>query len=145
MNKNLSVTHSVEIEATPEEVWDAMTNPEKIKVYLYGTETITDWKVGSPIIFQGEYQGKRYKDKGNVLENQPNKLLKYNYWSGFSGLEDKPENYFLVTYMIEDLGNGKTVFTWLQEGFRNEDSLKHTQDGLPNMLEQIKDLVEKKV
>ncbi len=142
MNKDLSVTHSIEIDATPAEVWDAMTNPEKIKVYLYGTETITDWKVGSPIIFQGEYEGHQYKDKGNVLENKPNELLKYNYWSGFSGLEDKLENYFIVTYLIDDAGDGKTVFTWVQEGFRSEESHKHTQEGLPAMLEQIKTIAE---
>jgi uncharacterized protein YndB with AHSA1/START domain len=142
MNKNLSVTHSIEIEGTPAEVWDAMTNPEKIKVYLYGTETITDWKVGSPIIFQGEYEGHQYKDKGNVLVNEPNELLKYNYWSSFSGLEDKLENYFIVTYKIDEIGEGKSVFTWVQEGFRSEVSHKHTQDGLPAMLEQIKAVVE---
>lgn len=142
MNKNLSVTHSIEIEATPTEVWDVMTNPENIKVYLYGTETITDWKVGSPIIFQGEYEGQKYKDKGNVLENKPNELLKYNYWSGFSGDEDVPKNYQIITYMIDDIGDGKTVFTWLQEGFRNKENQKHAQDGLPAMLEQIKALAE---
>ena len=142
MNKDLNVTHSIEIDGTPADVWDAMTNPEKIKVYLYGTNTTTDWKVGSPIEFQGEYVGHQYKDKGNVLENKPNELLKYNYWSSFSGLEDKLENYFEVTYEIDDMGDGKVVFTWLQEGFRSEESHKHTQDGLPAMLEQIKAVVE---
>ncbi len=34
-----------------------MTNPEKIKIYLFGTETGTDWKIGSSIIFKGEYDG----------------------------------------------------------------------------------------
>lgn len=142
MNKDLSVTHSIEIDGSPADVWDAMTNPEKIKVYLYGTNTTTDWEVGSPIEFQGEYDGHQYNDKGNVLENKPNELLKYNYWSSFSGLEDKLENYFIVTYKIDDMGDGKSVFTWLQEGFRNEESHKHTQDGLPAMLEQIKAVVE---
>gem|GEM_PF-273292 len=142
MNKNLSVTHSIEIDGSPADVWDAMTNPNKIKVYLYGTETITDWKVGSPIIFQGEYEGHQYKDKGNVLENEPNKLLKYNYWSGFSGAEDIPENYQIITYKIDDIGDGKTVFTWYQEGFQSEENMKHSQDGMPAMLEQIKYVVE---
>ena len=99
MNKALSVSKSIYINASPAAIWDVLTNQKKIKVYLYGTETISDWEVGSPIIFQGEYQGQTYKDKGNVLENVPNKRLVYNYWSGFSGLEDKPENYFIVSYI----------------------------------------------
>jgi len=82
MNKALRVSKSIEINSNAEAVWDVLTNPEKIRVYLFGTETITDWKVGSPIIFQGEYEGHKYKDKGNVLENKPNKLLRYNYCSG---------------------------------------------------------------
>ncbi|MCB0741899.1 MAG: SRPBCC domain-containing protein, partial [Chitinophagaceae bacterium] len=117
MNKDLKTSKSITIDASAEKVWDVMTNPEKIKIYLFGTETLTDWQVGSPIIFQGEYNGTQYKDKGNVLEKTDNQLLKYNYWSGFSGLEDKPENYFIVTYIIDKISANEVTFTWQQEGF----------------------------
>ena len=143
MDRNLKVSKSVEINANASAIWDVLTDPEKIKVYLFGTETITDWNVGSPIIFQGEYDGHQYKDKGNVLENIPSQILKYDYWSGFSGLEDKPENYSIITYSIEILDANKTKFSWAQEGFANEEGQQHSENGLPAMLEQIKDLVEK--
>lgn len=55
MNIELTITLSIEISADKAKVWDALTNPEKIKIYLFGTETLTDWKTGSEIIFQGEY------------------------------------------------------------------------------------------
>lgn len=144
MNTKLSLSKSIEISAEPAAVWDVLTNPEKIKIFLFGTETITDWKVGSPIIFQGEYQGMQYKDKGNVLENKPNELLKYNYWSGFSGTEDTLENYAIVCYEIEALATGKVKFTWSQTGFSSEDGMKHTEQGMTSMLEQIRDLSEGK-
>lgn len=142
MNRNLKVSKSIEFNSNAEKVWDALTNPEKIKVYLFGTETITDWKIGSPIIFQGEYEEHKYKDKGNVLENRENEILKYDYWSGFSGLEDKPENYSIVTYQIENLSDNQVKFTWTQEGFANEEGQQHSENGLYGMLEQLKKLVE---
>lgn len=142
MNKNLMVSKSIEINSAAENVWEVLTNPEKIKVYLFGTQTISDWKVGSPIIFQGEYEGHRYKDKGNVLENKVNEILKYNYWSGFSGLEDNPENYSIVTYQIETVTADVVIFTWSQERFANDEGQQHLENGLPAMLEQKKNLVE---
>ena len=73
MNKNLKVSKSIKIYASAEDVWDALINPEKIKIYLFDTELITDWKVGSPIIFQGEFDGhKRYFD---VENNEIKKLI----------------------------------------------------------------------
>lgn len=142
MDKNLIASKSIEINAEPNKVWDVLTNTEKIKIFLFGTETITDWKVGSSIIFQGEYNGQEYKDKGNVLENIQNKTLKYSYWSAFSGLNDKPENYSIVTYVIEKLNENKVKFTWTQKGFANEDGKCHTEQGLEGMLEQIKNIAE---
>jgi len=144
MNRELKVSKSIEISSSAEKVWNALTNPEKIKVYLFGTETITDWKIGSTIIFQGEYDGHKYKDKGNVLKNIENEILEYDYWSGFSGLEDTSENYSIVTYQIEKVSGDKVKLTWTQEGFANEEGKQHSEKGLPAMLEQIKKLVEEK-
>ncbi len=142
MNRNLKVSKSVVINSTKEKVWEVLTLPDKIKIYLFGTETITDWKPGSPIIFQGEYEGHKYKDKGNVLENKPNELLKYSYWSGFSGLEDKDENYSIITYTLEGTHENQIKFTWAQEGFATKEGHQHSETSLGGMLEQIKNLVE---
>lgn len=142
MNKNLKVSQSIKINATANAVWTVLTDPEKIKVYLFGTETLTDWKVGSPILFQGEYDGHSYKDKGIVRENKSNESLIYSYWSGFSGLEDKEENYSLIIYSIEPISDNKVQFTWTQEGFASQEGQQHTSNGLLGMLEQIKKLAE---
>jgi len=143
MDKNLIASININIQSTPEKVWYVLTNPENIKEYLFGTEVLTDWKIGSSIVFQGEYNGQQYKDKGNVIENKKNELLKYDYWSGFSGLEDKPENYSLVTYRIVKLDDSSVNFNWRQQGFSSEEGQKHTEQGLNGMLEKIKELAEK--
>lgn len=142
MKHDLSVSESIEIKAVPSKIWNVLINPEIIKEYLFGTETITDWKVGSNIIFQGEYEGRQYRDKGIVLENVLNKLISYRYWSAFSGLEDQPENYSLITYTLTNSEQHKTIFTWTQKGFANEESYQHSKSGLRALLEKIKEIVE---
>ena len=143
MNHNLTASASVNINANATKVWEALTNPDIIKEYLFGTETITNWQVGSDVIFQGEYEGTTYKDKGVVQQNIPKKLLSYTYWSGFSGLSDEPENYSLVTYILVDNGDNTTNFTWTQKGYATEEGYDHSQTGMADFLVQIKEIMER--
>ncbi len=142
MNKDLIAESSTTINADPKSLWDVLTNSEKIKKYLYGTQTDTNWEENSPIVFSGEYEGQRYEDKGNVLKNEPYNLLQYNYWSSFSGMDDLPENYAIISYHIEPIDDSTVRFTWHQQGFASEEGKCHTQDGLATMLEKIKELAE---
>ncbi|MCT4581314.1 MAG: SRPBCC domain-containing protein [Flavobacteriales bacterium] len=143
MDQSLKVNKSIEIEAAPEAVWDALINPQKIEQYLFGTQTTSDWNVGSTIRFEGEFNGQKYQDKGNVLEVIENEYIRYNYWSGFSGLPDTPENYCAVIYKLEKQTNNRVLFTWKQIGFSNEENKCHTENSLGQILQQIKELVEK--
>ena len=143
MNHDLEVSESIDVHATPGRVWEVLTNPEIIKEYLFGTQTVTDWKVGSPEFFHGEYNGTTYKDKGVILENIPNQKISYSYWSGFSGTEDKPENYSKVTYTISPKENGITTFIWTQKGYPDETRRDHSQNGMTDFLKQIKGIMER--
>ncbi len=71
MNKKFTAKASTTIHAPASNVWDAITKPELIKQYMFGTDVITDWKVGHPIIYRGEWQGKPFEDKGKVLKVEP--------------------------------------------------------------------------
>lgn len=143
MNHNLVVTKTVEVNATLAKVWDVLTNPAIIKEYLFGTETITDWKVGSPIIFQGEYQEQTYRDKGVILANVPNETISYCYWSAFTGLEDAPENYSTVTYRLKKKSDTVTEFTWEQKGYATEEAYQHSQTGMDEFMHSIKAIMER--
>ena len=57
-------TAQTEIDASPDKVWDALTDPDQIKQYMFGSQVETDWRPGSPIVWKGEYEGKQYEDKG---------------------------------------------------------------------------------
>jgi uncharacterized protein YndB with AHSA1/START domain len=141
MDHSLGVEKSIIIKSTKPKIWKALTDPAIIKEYLFGTETITDWKVGSDLIFQGEWQGQSYKDKGHILEIIPEELLSYDYWSAFSGMEDLPENYATITYTLTDEEDGIRL-NIRQQGFANEDAWKHSENGWMEVLGKIKTIVE---
>jgi len=138
INNDLISSKSILINSSPEKVWDVLTNPTIINKYLYGAETITDWKVDSKISFVIKFDEQTFVDKGIVIENNQNELLEYKYWSGFCGLEDRPENYSIVTYKLEKIDNITIQFTWQQRGFANEESRKNSENALLTILEQIK-------
>jgi uncharacterized protein YndB with AHSA1/START domain len=141
MNHSLIVKQSVEINTSVDRVWETMTNPELIKVYLFGTNTRTDWKEGSEIVFEGEFGEIKYRDVGTILEIIPFKKIRYTYWSGFSGLPQLPENDSEVEYQIEAAGD-KSIFTWIQKGFPDEERQAHSREGMPALLKQIKEVAE---
>ncbi|MEW5797589.1 MAG: SRPBCC family protein [Bacteroidota bacterium] len=128
--------------APVEAVWDALTNPEKIKLYLFGTKAISDWKEGSPLLFTGEWNGKQYTDKGTILTFEKNKIFRYNYWSSFSPLPDAPENYSVLTFILSSNG-GKTQLTLEQKGFVDEKAYNHSVENWESVMKTMREIVEK--
>lgn len=134
---------SLDIKAPVSRVWDALINPEKIKKYLFGTDTTSEWKVGSSITFTGEWEGKAYEDKGTILQIEKEKIFKYNYWSNFSGNADLPENYQDITYTLSEKEGGITTFTVTQENCKSEEIRDHSEKNWISVLQSMKDMLEK--
>jgi uncharacterized protein YndB with AHSA1/START domain len=103
----LTAKASILIQSTSAKVWKALTEPELIKQYLFGTQVTSDWKVGGSITYRGIWQGKSYEDKGKILTLVPEKIFQSTYWSSIRGLEDRPENYAIVTYELETIGSAR--------------------------------------
>jgi len=99
MATNISTIH---INAPIHKVWDALVVPAIVKQWQFGSDLITDWKIGSSIRFHSVWQGKVYEQWGKVLEVQPNKLVKYSLFAPRPDLQDKPENYFIMSYILTD-------------------------------------------
>jgi uncharacterized protein YndB with AHSA1/START domain len=141
MNHQLEVNKTIEIAVAPMLVWRALTDRETIKKYFFGTEAISDWQTGSTLTFRGEWEGKSYEDKGNIQVAVPGKLLVYDYWSAFSGLEDTPENYSLVSYTLDRSGDG-TLVSLTQRGFSGDEAMAHADGGWTMVLQNLKELLE---
>lgn len=141
MKKNLICETSIIIDANASKVWKAITTPRLIKKYLFGTDAKSEWKEGSAITYEGEYEGKKYKDKGVIKKLEPEKIFESTYWSSMGGKEDKPENYNLVTYKLSSK-NGKTVVTLSQDNIQSEKEKEHMEVNWKMTLKNLKKVVE---
>lgn len=138
---NLSLNTSIEVNASASKVWRALTDAAIVKQYFFGTNVKTDWKKGSPIIWEGEWEGKTYRDKGEILDIDPGKYVRYNYWSSMSGTEDKPENYAGISYTLEEK-DGKTKLTISQDNIKSEESKSHSEQNWQSVFGKMKAMVE---
>jgi uncharacterized protein YndB with AHSA1/START domain len=142
MNKELKIEQKIYLEANREDVWDALVNPVKIKKYFFGTDTLSDWKVGSEIIFTGEYQGEKYREGGIITELIPDEKLTYTYWTSFWNTEDIPENHSLITYQLSSFGAG-TELILKQQGFQDLEAQQHSMSSWDTVLNGLKEVIEK--
>ena len=129
------------ISAPASKVWQALVNPEIIKQYLFNTDVISDWHVGSRIVYRGEWEGKPFEDKGEILEIEPEKVLKSTHWSPLSGTADSPENYHTVTYTLAEKGDS-TQISITQDNNASEEEKGHSEKNWQTVLKGMKDLLE---
>jgi uncharacterized protein YndB with AHSA1/START domain len=132
---------SITISAPASRVWEALTQPELIQQYLFGTQVTTDWNVGSAITYRGEWEGKAYEDKGEILQIEPEKLFVSTYWSAFSGLPDVPENYKTVRYELTGSADN-TILTVTQDNNASQAEAEHSQQNWITVLQGLKKLLE---
>ncbi len=141
MSQTLIAKATVTINAPAHRVWEALTDPKLIKQYFFGADVLTDWKEGSPILYQGIYQGKAYQDKGSVLKVEPEKLLITTHWSPLSGTPDSPENYHQVRYDIVSEKGGSQV-TISQDNNASKEEQEQNASNWKMVLEGMKKLLE---
>ncbi len=110
---------------------------------MFGTDAVSDWKVGSPITYWGEWNGKTYEDKGTILELVPERLFVSTYWSSMSvsGLPDTPENYKKVAWKLQPEKNGIRL-TVTQDNNASEAEKNHSEENWKMVLKKIKELLE---
>jgi uncharacterized protein YndB with AHSA1/START domain len=141
MKNNFIAKATVTINAPKSKVWEAFTTPRLLKQIFFGADVITDWKVGSPIIYRGEWEGKPYEDKGTILKFEPEKLLVTTHWSPLSGVPDTPEYYHTVSYELSGQDGGTKV-TISQDNNATEDEKLHSEQNWKMMLDGVKKMLE---
>jgi uncharacterized protein YndB with AHSA1/START domain len=144
MNKDLTAKANVTIHAPIAKVWDALVNPQVIKRYMFGAIAVSDWKVGSPIAWKGEWKGKPFEDKGRILELRPEERLRYSHFSPLSGTPDKPENYHQVTIELskQEDQEDQVRLDLFQDNNKTKEARDESERNWAMMLEGIKKAVE---
>jgi uncharacterized protein YndB with AHSA1/START domain len=138
---DITTESSTTIDAPIEEVWRALTTPDVFKEWFFGVDTETDWEVGSPLIHRGEYQGRPYEDKGQILRFDPPKRLVHTHWSDLSGTPDEPENYQEVTWALDDR-DGSTELTVSERNLPSEQAKAVSDESWSMVLGNLKKLLE---
>jgi uncharacterized protein YndB with AHSA1/START domain len=146
----LLVTNVITIKAPIEKVWDTLTDPAQTKKYMFGCETVSDWKKGSTLLWKGSYEGKEMIFvKGIIADIKPGSYLAYTVIDPNNpALADVPGNYLTVTYDLKSL-DGETVLTVTQgdynkvaEGKKRYEEAFNKGEGWNPILVQIKKIAE---
>lgn len=142
MPANLVATSTITIDVPVDRVWTVITDPAAVKEFMFGADLETDWTEGSPIAWRGEWEGKPYEDKGEILEVDPGRKLVHTHFSPLGGEEDKPENYHTLTWTLEDQG-GATTLTLSQDNNANEDAAEHSKGMWDMLVADVKKIAER--
>ena len=129
------------VKAPIQKVWDALTKPELVKQWQYGSDLITDWTVGNEIRFRTEWEGKVFEQWGKVLEVVPYKLIKYSLFAPGPALEDNPGNYFIMSYVLNG-ERGQIKITITQQDDRPGAKQEEPQGEENPVLNGLKSLIE---
>jgi uncharacterized protein YndB with AHSA1/START domain len=132
---------AVSINAPRSRVWAALVEPEDIKQYMFGSQVRSDWQVGRPITWSGEWQGQAYEDKGTILGFEPERRLQYSHFSPLTGQPDTPDNYHTVTIELADEGE-RTHVALTQDNNANAEERDHTTKTWEMMLGALKSFLE---
>jgi uncharacterized protein YndB with AHSA1/START domain len=142
MTTNLIAKATITINAPISKVWEALVKPEAIQQYMFGTQVASDWRVGSPIFWRGEWQGKPYEDKGVILEIKPGQILQYSHFSPLAGVPDEPANYHTVTIVLSGEPH-QTLVALAQDNNATDEERDHSAKNWEMMLKSLKAYVEK--
>ena len=141
MSRDLVATAGVTIEAPRSTVWKVVTDAELMSRAFFGAQVETDWREGSPITFSGEWEGKPFRDKGEIVTMRRDELLGFTHYSPMTGLPDTPDNYHTVTFELSGRGQ-HTELRITQTNVASEEEQRHSEANWQRVAEVAKELAE---
>jgi uncharacterized protein YndB with AHSA1/START domain/DNA-binding transcriptional ArsR family regulator len=138
-NGKPSHVYVVYIRATPERIWDALTQSEFTQQYYYASTVESDWTAGCRYEFAIDGQTAIV---GEVLEAVPHSRLAMTFDARWDD-DVAPESPSRVTWEIEQAGDGLSKLTVVHDGFDGEtNTYRQAAGGMPFILSGLKTLLE---
>lgn len=128
--------YEVYIRATPEQVWQAITDSELTKRYYYGNEVVSDWKPGSSLVYRDPKDGKE-SIQCEVLEVDAPRRLVHSFH--FPGTDESPSR---VTWTIEPRGAASLLVLTHDEFDGDTQTYRSVAHGWVPVLSGLKTLLE---
>lgn len=114
MENRSIISRKLILPASVSQVWDALINPAKTKLFMFNCEVKSDWQIGSPIIWKGNYQGYESGERGIILEFEVGKKLKYTSFDPNFGLPDTEQNRLHISYDLSAIGDSTELITTIE-------------------------------
>ena len=96
--------------------------------------------MGNKIRFKSEWEDKVYEQWGKVLDFLPYNLIRYSLFALRSGMEDEPEYYFIMSYILNEEEN-TTLLTIEQNDNRletgNQESYEEDENSVLFVLNEL--------
>jgi uncharacterized protein YndB with AHSA1/START domain len=158
---SLGFGYTIYIQATPEQVWQGLTDPAMTRRYWRhqraGEKTFrSDWKKGSTYDMAHDEVGLVVSDPEQVvLESDPFRRLAYTWhtmtpeWAAEVGMDEttaeawRAEPRSKVAFDIEDVGHGTVKLELVHDGFEpGSNVLRGISEGWPAVLSSLKTVLE---
>ncbi|WP_329404415.1 ArsR/SmtB family transcription factor [Streptomyces melanogenes] len=137
MSAKPEFVYTTYIEATPEKVWEALTDPDMTAAY-WGHSNVSDWRPGSAWEHR-RIDGSGVADVvGTIVEADPPKRLVFT-WTGPD--EDRPDGPSTVTFALKQLG-GTVQLTVTHENLRDDNERREAAGGWSAVLSNLKTYLE---
>jgi uncharacterized protein YndB with AHSA1/START domain len=124
--------------APPDKVWEGFVSPESNRILFMGAELEADLRPGGPMNWVGTgADGKRsIFVRGEVLQSEPPKLLRYTFALGSSSKTSQ------VTIELVPESEATRVSVTHDQWMEDDAAYASCADGWPRILSRLKTLIE---
>ena len=140
--ETFTIEKTISIDASISDVFETLTDSEQIIQYYPLEEVVSDWQVGSEILFKGSIEGQKFIDYGKIDSLIPNQKFQYTYWSTNHGTARTPANHLTICYTLSETNQG-TALQLEQKNIKSEQMYSQMLNVWDFLLSNFKSFVEK--
>lgn len=109
MQRDTTVQLTLLVDASPEMIWKALTEPVLTKLYHQGLMARSSWKVGDALLWVESEEGTEHlRAKGVIMACIPARRLRYTRLVTNGKLPDEPASYTTVDIELTEERDGRT-------------------------------------